>query len=414
MSKAELSEKSKDELIKIIETLNAKNSKLSDSVSQMKVRLAALGQSETEDEPARKRKKTGKPEKVFEKRKIAIRFSYDGTRFNGLQRSPLSNGLVTIEDLLFDSMLKCKMIDSIGQSDYIAAGRTDKGVHAVNNVFSIIVNSNLTKDEIENDKTDNERDFVSMINRHLPPEIVVTCWAPVPFDFSARFSCESRSYNYIFHGKGLNISKMNEAAQRLVGKHDFQNFCTAQLERQDTSRECFRASVVQSGSNDMCTFEIESSGFLYHQIRLTMTLLALIGNELEDSELISSLLNLEAHPRRPGFKPANPDGLVLIDCKFPNLNWVTKEKDEINVTKKINDRLHQTYLQLNVLEKIKSKLGYEEREEKQPVHQRITGILQKQNKHRSILSYDCAPNPKDLLLKKQAKDEKKIKEAEAS
>jgi len=389
MSKAELSEKSKDELIKIIETLNAKNSKLSDSVSQMKVRLAALGQSETEDEPARKRKKTGKPEKVFEKRKIAIRFSYDGTRFNGLQRSPLSNGLVTIEDLLFDSMLKCKMIDSIGQSDYIAAGRTDKGVHAVNNVFSIIVNSNLTKDEIENDKTDNERDFVSMINRHLPPEIVVTCW-------------------------GLNIPKMNEAAQRLVGKHDFQNFCTAQLERQDTSRECFRASVVQSGSNDMCTFEIESSGFLYHQIRLTMTLLALIGNELEDSELISSLLNLEAHPRRPGFKPANPDGLVLIDCKFPNLNWVTKEKDEINVTKKINDRLHQTYLQLNVLEKIKSKLGYEEREEKQPVHQRITGILQKQNKHRSILSYDCAPNPKDLLLKKQAKDEKKIKEAEAS
>ena len=35
-------------------------------------------------------------------------------------------------------MLKCKLIDSIGQSDYIAAGRTDKGVHAVNNVFSII------------------------------------------------------------------------------------------------------------------------------------------------------------------------------------------------------------------------------------------------------------------------------------
>merc|ERR1712156_1304500 len=114
----------------MIEVLSSKNSKLSDSVSQMKVRLAALGQSENDQsEPARKRKKTQKPEKVFEKRKIAIRFSYDGTRFNGLQRSPLSNGLVTIEDLLFDSMLKCKMIDTIGESDYIAAGRTDKGVH---------------------------------------------------------------------------------------------------------------------------------------------------------------------------------------------------------------------------------------------------------------------------------------------
>ena len=113
---------------------------------------------------------------------------------------------------------------------------------------------------------------------------------------------------------------------------------------------------------------------------------ALIGNDLEDPNLISSLLNVEAHPRRPGFKPANPDGLVLIDCKFPDLKWITKEKDEINVTKKINDRLHQTYLQLTVLEKIKSKLGYEEREEKQPVHQRITGILQKENKHRLVFS----------------------------
>ena len=95
MSKIELAEKSKDELVKIIEGLNAKNSKLSDSVSQMKVPLTALGQSD--NEPARKRKKTEKPEKVFEKRKIAIRFSYDGTKFNGLQRSPLSNGLITIE-----------------------------------------------------------------------------------------------------------------------------------------------------------------------------------------------------------------------------------------------------------------------------------------------------------------------------
>ena len=99
MSKSELNEKSKDELIKMIESLSSKNSKLSDSVSQMKVRLAdqSEGDSLATQSPARKKRKNGKVEKIFEKRKIAIRFSYDGTRFNGLQRSPLSNGLVTIE-----------------------------------------------------------------------------------------------------------------------------------------------------------------------------------------------------------------------------------------------------------------------------------------------------------------------------
>ena len=53
-------------------------------------------------------------------------------------------------------MLKCKMIDSIGQSDYIAAGRTDKGVHAVNNVFSIIGNFYFS--------SINYREFFSTLN----------------------------------------------------------------------------------------------------------------------------------------------------------------------------------------------------------------------------------------------------------
>ena len=59
------------------------------------------------DEPkSKKAKKSTKKEKVFEKRKIAIKFSYEGTNYNGYQRSPLANGLATVEDHLFNAMLK--------------------------------------------------------------------------------------------------------------------------------------------------------------------------------------------------------------------------------------------------------------------------------------------------------------------
>ena len=93
----------------------------------------------------------------------------------------------------------------------------------------------------------------------------------------------------------------------------------------------------------MCVFSIRSNGFLYHQIRLTMTILgkkiffsfleilnfvqflyylALIGNGLEDVGLITDLLDVEKNPRRPAYRFANPDGLILIDCNYEGLKWI--------------------------------------------------------------------------------------------
>ena len=60
----------------------------------------------TEEPKSKKAKKSTKKEKVFEKRKVAIKFSYEGTNYNGYQRSPLANGLATVEDHLFNAMLK--------------------------------------------------------------------------------------------------------------------------------------------------------------------------------------------------------------------------------------------------------------------------------------------------------------------
>ena len=74
---------------------------------------------------------------------------YYRSEFNGLQRSPVPNSKVTIEDCLFSVMTQTKIVDNVAMSDYIAGGRTDVGVHAINNVFSIIVNSKLSEEEIK-------------------------------------------------------------------------------------------------------------------------------------------------------------------------------------------------------------------------------------------------------------------------
>jgi len=69
---------------------------------------------------------------------------------------------------------------------------------------------------------------------------------------------------------------MNEAARLLIGQHNFLNFCQAQLERQDTERICYDAKIDKiEDLPEMFVFSIRSSGFLYHQIRLTMTILGM-------------------------------------------------------------------------------------------------------------------------------------------
>lgn len=67
---------------------------------------------------------------------------------------------------------------------------------------------------------------------------------------------------------------MNQAAKLLEGENDFRNFSQAQLERQDTKRICFKAEILSLDDlPGMYVFSIKSSGFLYHQIRLTMAIL---------------------------------------------------------------------------------------------------------------------------------------------
>ena len=71
-----------------------------------------------------------------------------------------------------------------------------------------------------------ELEFCSLLNRNLPEDLQVTAWAPCPsLDFSARFDCDRRTYRYFFPRADMDIVRMEDAGQRLLGSHDFRNLC---------------------------------------------------------------------------------------------------------------------------------------------------------------------------------------------
>jgi tRNA pseudouridine38/39 synthase len=222
-----------------------------------------------------------------------------------------------------------------------------------------------------NDLTD-ELPYIQLLNRVLPPDIRIYAWCPnPPADFSARFSCKERRYKYFFTNPcfapvpgssslyiptsandeptqlregWLDIPAMRAACDRLVGLHDFRNFCKIDASKQLTNfqRRIFHASIdevsplsvpqflshaalespaaagTQTSEPKMYCFTLHGSAFLWHQVRSIVAILFLIGQGLEKPELITQLLDIESNPTRPKYEMASDAPLVLWDCIFPS------------------------------------------------------------------------------------------------
>lgn len=229
------------------------------------------------------------------RRKIALKFSYNGSEYGGLEYQKTPTRLPTVEGVLFDALVHTRLIDPNGGFEgcgWEKCGRTDKGVSAAGQVVSFWIRSALpqtteaAQDELpdvdnrlevppseaspesggvspslENNrlrsddgpelmgdwdeapsnaarppaKPSMELPYVSSLNQVLPPTIRIIAWSPVSEDFSARFSCKYRHYKYFFNANGLDIASMRAAAQRLVGEHDFRNLCKIDAGKQLTS-----------------------------------------------------------------------------------------------------------------------------------------------------------------------------------
>ena len=295
------------------------------------------------DEPPKKKKRKEKKKKAgmdmsrYEQRPIALWICYDGGAYSGLAEQNLeSDSVDTVERQLFMALKKTCLIESREACGYSRCGRTDKGVSALCQVVGLRVRSAARAGEGGVGPLDahagdalpdgkHELDYVTMLNRVLPDDIRALAWRAVVPEFSARFSCASRTYRYFFSrespktSEAYDVDAMRDAAARLVGVHDFRNFCKMDvLHVKNFRRVVYSAAIHEEGSG--LYFEIHGQAFLWHMVRSLVAVLFLVGDGREAPTIVDELLDVDTCPRKPQYLIADERPLVLHRCDYDTLD----------------------------------------------------------------------------------------------
>ncbi|KAJ8706284.1 hypothetical protein PYW08_010910 [Mythimna loreyi] len=325
--KEELLKLDKEDLIARIIQLEAHNLQLRNIISK---------NLSEEDNNDIKKGKVDKKQLDFSKchfRRVLLRILYFGWDYNGLAVQEDTNQ--TIEHHLFQALIKSCLVQSRETSNYHRCGRTDKGVSSFGQVISISLRSKFPpSQQFTEQSIENEMQYCKILNRLLPKDIRAVAWIPIPDDmpeYSARFDCKKRTYKYYFPRSSLDIQAMRSACTRLVGSNDYRNLCKMDVGNGVVQfrREILRADVLPVNCLDaelptsMYYLLIEGNAFLWHQIRCIMGVLLLIGEGKEAPEVISELLDVEKHPRKPQYNMALDVPLNLFHCSYnlPGAGW---------------------------------------------------------------------------------------------
>ena len=290
---------------------------------------------------------------------VAMEFQYDGGAYFGFASQAAGDCEETVEKHIFEALLKCRLIESRQTCGYSRCGRTDRGVSALGQVIALNLRSSLPKTMALEDSPRHicdvysgeskavpsssssspppppqppvaEMDYVGMLNRCLPESIRCTGWVPVTPDFSARFSCASRTYRYFFVRKKLDVEAMARAAALLIGEHDFRHICKMDMANITNFRRIIYSAQISPFSNvgsaglgeedTVWMLEIRGIAFLWHMVRCIMALLFLVGERREQPEIVSELLDVAKLPGKPQYCMAAEDPLVLHQCGFDRLS----------------------------------------------------------------------------------------------
>lgn len=241
----------------------------------------------------------------------ALGVEYDGTHFCGWQHQ---TGLRSVERAVVEALSQV--------ADHSIAvtcgGRTDAGVHAFGQVV-----------HFESEAARSERAWVLGANAYLERFISVAWVQQVPEQFHARYSALRRHYRYqIFNrpvrcaleaGRStwvrepLEAPLMHEAAQALLGEHDFSAFRAAECQSRSPMRRLERISVRRESEHviiDVC-----ANAFLHHMVRNITGLLISIGRGERPAGDVARIL--ETRDRRQSAPTAPPDGLYLRAIEYP-------------------------------------------------------------------------------------------------
>lgn len=204
-----------------------------------------------------------------------------------------------------------------------AAGRTDAGVHASGQVVAFDLEWKHSMQKL-----------CLALNAHLPPDVAARMARPVHPDFNPRRSALSRTYRYhLFFEVGrdplreryawrvwppADPAKAQQAAEALIGRHDFAAFGSPPKPGNSTVRTVLAAGWQEIGSS--AVFEVTADAFLYHMVRRMVGLLAAVGQSKYSLEDVRSYLDQPGGPDATTAKVqvmADPQGLFLTDVRYP-------------------------------------------------------------------------------------------------
>jgi tRNA pseudouridine38-40 synthase len=256
-------------------------------------------------------------------RNIKFVLAYDGTDFSGWQVQPDQN---TIQGTLAAAIERITGEKVLPQG----SGRTDAGVHALGQVATVQIDSPIPAPNL-----------VIALNDTLPPEIRVLAANEVEAEFHPRASAKAKTYRYriyrdaicppflaryvYHHPYPLNETAMGEAAQLVIGEHDFTSIAAADPDRarriQDANgdedgpsniRTIFSSGFRREGAE--LIYEVRGSGFLHHMVRNLVGTFLLVGKgSLVPADIVPIL---ESRNRSAAGPTAPASGLYLVCVEY--------------------------------------------------------------------------------------------------
>ncbi len=245
-------------------------------------------------------------------RNIKLTLEYDGSRYHGWQRLGRGESETTIENKLLEIIKKMT-----GEDAELNCGcRTEAGVHAYAQIANFKTASRMKLYEIKN-----------YFNRYLPMDIAVIDAEEMPERFHAALNAKTRTYLYriaigdapsVFERKytyycfkNPEIPLMKEAAQKLIGRHDFKDFSTVKKSK-STIKEIYSIDIYQDSKEIQIT--LRANDFLHNMARMIVSTLLDIGLQerlIADLDAILDMSSPEA-----ASAPASAQGLFLQEIEY--------------------------------------------------------------------------------------------------
>lgn len=243
-------------------------------------------------------------------RNIKLTIEYDGSRYQGWSRLGKDESTNTISNKIIDVIKKMSGEDV----ELFCAARTEPGVHAYAQVANFKTNSDMKTYEIQH-----------YLNRYLPMDIAVTAVEDKPERFHSQLNASSKTYIYrmtvddvpsVFDRKHTyhcfrqpDKSAMQQAAQLLIGIHDFRNFSTVKQSK-STSREIYEIEIY--GSIDEMQISMRANDFLHNMQRMIIGTLLEVGLGVKKKEVIEDIFA----GTQAASAPCDPKGLYLQEVSY--------------------------------------------------------------------------------------------------